>query len=166
MEKRGVLIGAIAFVFGSFLLMISLLLYESYKSKQMKALVSSITTEARPAPSSMPSLDYSMYKTKIGDEGRDMVQVPEGPFIMGSKDGDPDEVPERQVTIGDMSHPLPDPFLVLATQNPIEQEGTYPLPEAQVDRFLLKVRVDYPTIAEERMVLRRWMTTKSKGALR
>jgi len=97
MENRGVLIGAIAFVFGSFLLMISLLVYESYKSKQMKALASSIKTEARPAPSSTPSLDYSMYKTKIGDEGRDMVQVPEGPFIMGSKDGDPDEVPERQV---------------------------------------------------------------------
>ena len=52
---------------------------------------------------------------------------------------------ERQVTIGDTTYPLPDPFLVLATQNPIEQEGTYPLPEAQVDRFLLKVRVDYPT---------------------
>jgi formylglycine-generating enzyme required for sulfatase activity len=63
----------------------------------MKALAASIKTEARPAPTSAPSLDYSMYKTKIGDEGRDMVQVPEGPFIMGSKDGDPDETPERQV---------------------------------------------------------------------
>ena len=52
---------------------------------------------------------------------------------------------ERQVTLGDATHPLPDPFLVLATQNPIEQEGTYPLPEAQVDRFLLKVKVGYPT---------------------
>ena len=52
---------------------------------------------------------------------------------------------ERQVTLGDTTHPLPEPFLVLATQNPIEQEGTYPLPEAQVDRFLLKVKVDYPT---------------------
>ena len=51
---------------------------------------------------------------------------------------------ERQVTLGDTTHPLPEPFLVLATQNPIEQEGTYPLPEAQVDRFLLKVKVDYP----------------------
>lgn len=97
MENRGVLIGSIAFVFGAFALMISLLVYESYKSKQMKALASSIKTEARPAPSSVPSLDYSMYKTKIGDEGREMVQIPEGPFIMGSKDGDPDEVPERQV---------------------------------------------------------------------
>jgi formylglycine-generating enzyme len=96
MENRGVLIGSIVFVFGSFVLMISLLVYESYKAKQMKALASSIKTEARPAPSSAPALDYSMYKTKIGDEGREMVQVPEGPFIMGSKDGDPDEVPERQ----------------------------------------------------------------------
>ncbi len=97
MENRGVLVGSIVFVFGSFILMMSLLFYESYKAKQMKALVLSIKTEARPAPSSAPSLDYSMYKTKIGDEGREMLQVPEGPFIMGSKDGDPDEVPERQV---------------------------------------------------------------------
>jgi MoxR-like ATPase len=60
---------------------------------------------------------------------------------------------ERQVTLGDTTHPLPDPFLVFATQNPIEQEGTYPLPEAQVDRFLLKVKVDYPRKEEERQVL-------------
>ena len=96
MENRGVIIGSIAFVFGSFLLMIGLLVYESYKAKQVKALASSIKTETRPAPSSAPAMDYSMYKTKIGDEGREMVQIPEGPFIMGSKDGDPDEVPERQ----------------------------------------------------------------------
>ena len=61
---------------------------------------------------------------------------------------------ERQVTIGDSSHPVPSPFLVLATQNPIEHEGTYPLPEAQVDRFMLKVRVGYPTRDEEREVMR------------
>jgi MoxR-like ATPase len=60
---------------------------------------------------------------------------------------------ERQVTIGDVTYPLEEPFLVLATQNPIEQEGTYPLPEAQVDRFLLKVKVTYPTRAEEKGVL-------------
>jgi MoxR-like ATPase len=60
---------------------------------------------------------------------------------------------ERQVTLGDASFPLPDPFLVLATQNPLEQEGTYPLPEAQIDRFMLKVVVKYPTIAEERAIL-------------
>lgn len=61
---------------------------------------------------------------------------------------------ERQVTIGDTTHPLPKPFLVLATQNPIEQEGTYPLPEAQVDRFLFKVVLTYPTQQEEQLVLR------------
>ncbi len=62
---------------------------------------------------------------------------------------------ERQVTLGDDSFLLPDPFLVLATQNPLEQEGTFPLPEAQMDRFLFKLRVDYPGAAEEVEVLRR-----------
>ncbi len=60
---------------------------------------------------------------------------------------------ERQVTISDTTYPLPDPFLVLATQNPIEQEGTYQLPEAQLDRFMLKVNVGYPTREEERSIL-------------
>ena len=62
---------------------------------------------------------------------------------------------ERQVTIGDETYRLEDPFLVMATQNPIEQEGTYPLPEAQVDRFMLKVKVGYPTRDEERLILDR-----------
>jgi MoxR-like ATPase len=62
---------------------------------------------------------------------------------------------ERQVTIGGTTHPLPSPFLVMATQNPIESEGTYPLPEAQVDRFLFKLLVDYPTIGEEAAVVGR-----------
>ncbi len=62
---------------------------------------------------------------------------------------------ERQVTIGDQSFALPSPFLVLATQNPIEQEGTYPLPEAQVDRFMLKVKVGYPTRDEEKVIMDR-----------
>ena len=66
---------------------------------------------------------------------------------------------ERQVTIGDKSYPLPEPFLVLATQNPIEQEGTYPLPEAQVDRFMLKLRVNYPDRNEEFLIQER-MTVK------
>ena len=68
---------------------------------------------------------------------------------------------ERQVTIGEQTLKLADPFLVLATQNPIEQEGTYPLPEAQVDRFMLKVKVDYPTKDEELKILRRMATTQS-----
>jgi MoxR-like ATPase len=61
---------------------------------------------------------------------------------------------ERQVTIGEATHKLEDPFLVLATQNPLEQEGTYPLPEAQVDRFIMKVIVDYPRMHEEQMIIR------------
>jgi MoxR-like ATPase len=62
---------------------------------------------------------------------------------------------EKQVTIGEETFKLPDPFFVLATQNPIEQEGTYPLPEAQIDRFLFKVKVDYPSIDEEKEILNR-----------
>jgi MoxR-like ATPase len=65
---------------------------------------------------------------------------------------------EHQVTIGETSHPVPEPFLVLATQNPIEHEGTYPLPEAQVDRFMLKISVDYPDREEEREILRATVT--------
>src|ERR1700752_4698112 len=61
---------------------------------------------------------------------------------------------ERQVTIGETTYKLEDPFLVLATQNPIEQEGTYPLPEAQVDRFIMKVIVDYPSKQEEQLIIR------------
>jgi MoxR-like ATPase len=66
---------------------------------------------------------------------------------------------ERQVTLGDSTYPLEEPFLVLATQNPIEQEGTYPLPEAQVDRFMLKLKVDYPERKEERQILERMSTS-------
>src|SRR5438128_3220415 len=62
---------------------------------------------------------------------------------------------EHQVTIGGTTYRLPEPFLVLATQNPIEQEGTYPLPEAQLDRFLLKVHIGYPSRSEEREILQR-----------
>lgn len=61
---------------------------------------------------------------------------------------------EHQVTIGDQTFKLPEPFLVMATQNPVEQEGTYTLPEAQVDRFMLKVMIDYPTLEEEKLVIR------------
>ncbi len=64
---------------------------------------------------------------------------------------------ERQVTIGENTYPLSEPFLVLATQNPIEQEGTYPLPEAQVDRFMLKVLIDYPSREEEKSIMRQNM---------
>ena len=67
---------------------------------------------------------------------------------------------ERQVTIGENTFPLPVPFLVLATQNPVEQEGTYPLPEAQVDRFMMKLLVTYPTKKEEKEIMERMATGK------
>lgn len=69
---------------------------------------------------------------------------------------------ERQVSIGDETFPVPSPFLVLATQNPIEQEGTYPLPEAQLDRFMLKLKIDYPNKDEERQILDRMAATDKK----
>ncbi len=72
---------------------------------------------------------------------------------------------ERQVTIGRETYRLPEPFLVLATQNPIEQEGTYPLPEAQVDRFMLKVVIDYPKMEEEKEIIRR-RTRREEGSVR
>ncbi|MCB9481997.1 MAG: AAA family ATPase [Desulfobacteraceae bacterium] len=67
---------------------------------------------------------------------------------------------EKQVTIGDQTYFLPSPFLVLATQNPIEQEGTYPLPEAQVDRFMLKLKIDYPGKEEEKLILEKMIFSK------
>ena len=73
---------------------------------------------------------------------------------------------ERQVTIGRETHRLPDPFLVMATQNPIESEGTYPLPEAQVDRFMLKVLVGYPTPTEEFVIVERMTAALEARAAR
>jgi MoxR-like ATPase len=71
---------------------------------------------------------------------------------------------EHQVTIGDTTYPLPEPFMVMATQNPIEQEGTYPLPEAQIDRFMLKCRIDYPSKDDERRIMNRF-TRKSDPSI-
>jgi len=73
---------------------------------------------------------------------------------------------ERQVTIGENTYPLEPPFLVLATQNPIEQEGTYPLPEAQVDRFMLKLKVDYPNKDDERSIIRQEARTDTSKTLK
>jgi MoxR-like ATPase len=72
---------------------------------------------------------------------------------------------ERQVTIGGGTHPLPKPFFVMATQNPVEQEGTYPLPEAQTDRFLFKLIVDYPSASEESAMMQRWGQVTQQPAL-
>ncbi|MDP6232537.1 MAG: AAA family ATPase, partial [Nitrospinaceae bacterium] len=68
---------------------------------------------------------------------------------------------ERQITIGGETFPLTKPFMVIATQNPIEQEGTYPLPEAQVDRFMLKLKIDYPTKEEEKVIMQRMASSNS-----
>lgn len=73
---------------------------------------------------------------------------------------------EGQATIGDVTYPLPQPFLVLATQNPLEHDGTYPLPEAQVDRFMLKVVIDYPSAAEEAKIIDLVAHTKQESALK
>jgi MoxR-like ATPase len=73
---------------------------------------------------------------------------------------------ERQVSIGEQTFPMPNPFLVLATQNPIEQEGTYPLPEAQLDRFMLKLKIDYPNKEQERQILDRMAVTAKKFDIR
>jgi len=72
---------------------------------------------------------------------------------------------EQQVTIGEETYPLDDPFLALATQNPVEQEGTYPLPEAQVDRFMMKIKIDYPTEKEELEIMRKMAQTGAKQEL-
>lgn len=69
---------------------------------------------------------------------------------------------EHQVTIGDTTYPLPSPFFVMATQNPIEHEGTYPLPEAQVDRFMLKLKIKYPSMDEERLILDRMVVEEER----
>jgi len=97
MENKGVLIGSIIFVFGSFILMIGMMLWESNKAYKMKELVQSTKTESRPVAGKTAAQDFSMYKTRMGDEGREMIQIPGGPFTMGSNDGDPDEAPEHQV---------------------------------------------------------------------
>ncbi|MDZ7681700.1 MAG: MoxR family ATPase [Fodinibius sp.] len=73
---------------------------------------------------------------------------------------------EQQVTIGEETYPLDDPFLALATQNPVEQEGTYPLPEAQVDRFMMKIKIDYPTEKEELEIMRKMAKTGAKQELK
>jgi MoxR-like ATPase len=73
---------------------------------------------------------------------------------------------EQQVTIGEVTYPLPNPFMVLATQNPLEQEGTYPLPEAQIDRFMMKVVITYPTRTEERAILDAMATTEPGAPVR
>lgn len=97
MESNKVLIGAIVFVFGSFIMMIVMLVYETYKSKKaLEAMPAGQPAKAR-VLQPLPLQDFSMYKTIVSNEGREMVEIPEGPFTMGSNDGDPDEGPAHPV---------------------------------------------------------------------
>ncbi len=97
MENKGVLYGSIIFVFGSFIAMIAMLLYETYKSKQeLEAMSAGKPAKAR-VLQPMPTQDFSMYKTIMGDDNREMIEVPEGPFTMGVSNGDPDEGPPHPV---------------------------------------------------------------------
>ncbi len=138
------------------------------KTTTVKAVADAIQTSFRRisfTPDLLPAdvLGTQIYSPKTGD-----FSVKQGPVFTNILLADEinrapakvqsallEAMQERCVTIGDTTFPLPDPFLVLATQNPIEQEGTYPLPEAQVDRFMLKLRVGYPSRDEEKEILRR-----------
>ncbi len=97
MDNRNVLIGSIIFVFGSFIMMIVMLVYETYKGKEELAAISSGQPAKARVLQPLPAQDFSMYKTLVGDDNREMVEVPEGPFTMGIPDGDPDEGPAHPV---------------------------------------------------------------------
>ncbi|MEX2577965.1 MAG: MoxR family ATPase [Verrucomicrobiales bacterium] len=136
------------------------------KTLTLKTLASLVDAEFRRIQFTPDMLPADIVGTQIFDPKRSEFQVKHGPvfanFILADEiNRAPAKVQsalleamqEKQVTIGDHSFPLPRPFLVMATQNPLEHEGTYPLPEAQVDRFMLKVVVDYPSIEEELRVV-------------
>ncbi len=137
------------------------------KTLSIKSLASSIHAQFSRIQFTPDLLPADVIGTMIYNQGKNEFYVRKGPifsnFILADEiNRAPAKVQsalleamqERQVTIGETTYKLPEPFLVLATQNPIEQEGTYPLPEAQVDRFMLKVVVDYPTKSEEQMIIR------------
>ena len=137
------------------------------KTLAIKSLAQSVKANFSRIQFTPDLLPADVVGTMIYNQGRNEFYVRKGPifsnFILADEiNRAPAKVQsalleamqERQVTIGDTSYILDDPFLVLATQNPIEQEGTYPLPEAQVDRFMLKVVIDYPSKAEEQLIIR------------
>ncbi len=141
------------------------------KTTAIKALAEAVDTGFARIQFTPDLLPADLIGTQIYRPGVEEFEVKEGPVFTNLLLADEinrapakvqsallEAMQERQVTIGDETRSLPDPFLVLATQNPIEQEGTYPLPEAQVDRFMLKVKVTYPTKDEERQILRRMST--------
>ncbi len=137
------------------------------KTLSIKSLAQTIHTQFSRIQFTPDLLPADVLGTMIYNQGKNEFVVRKGPifsnFILADEiNRAPAKVQsalleamqERQVTIGDTSYKLQEPFLVLATQNPIEQEGTYPLPEAQVDRFMLKVVVGYPSKSEEQMIIR------------
>ena len=132
------------------------------KTLAIKTLASLIDAQYSRVQFTPDLLPADVIGTMVYSQKDETFQVKKGPVLADEINRAPAKVQsalleamqERQVTIGTETFPLPEPFLVLATQNPIEQEGTYPLPEAQVDRFMLKVVIDYPKIEEEKMIIR------------
>lgn len=136
------------------------------KTLAIKSLAQAISASFSRIQFTPDLLPADVVGTVVYNPGKDTFTVKQGPvfahFILADEiNRAPAKVQsalleamqERQVTIGDQTYKLPVPFMVLATQNPVEQEGTYPLPEAQVDRFMLKVKLDYPTRDEERKII-------------
>jgi MoxR-like ATPase len=145
------------------------------KTLAVKTLAKAIQTDFRRIQFTPDMLPADIIGTQIYNPQQTNFEVKKGPIFSSLVLADEinrapakvqsallEAMQERQVTIGDKSFQLPELFLVLATQNPIEQEGTYPLPEAQVDRFMLKVVVGYPSRSEERTILDRFDHTDSK----
>ncbi len=149
------------------------------KTLAVKTLASAISTDCKRIQFTPDMLPADIIGTEIYNPRATGFEVKKGPIFASMILADeinraPSKVQsalleamqERQVTIGEQSFNLPELFLVLATQNPIEQEGTYPLPEAQVDRFMLKVIVDYPSREEERLILDTVAHTDAAGPVR
>ncbi len=141
------------------------------KTTAVKSLAQAISTTFRRIQFTPDLLPADLIGTMIYNQKEGSFQTKKGPIFSNIILADEinrapakvqsallEAMQERQVTIGDTTYPLDEPFLVLATQNPIEQEGTYPLPEAQVDRFMFKIKVGYPTKKEEDLIVER--TTK------
>ncbi len=138
------------------------------KTLTVRTLAETISTTFSRIQFTPDLLPADVVGTQVYDQGTSKFSVKPGPIFANIVLADEinrapakvqaallEAMQEKQVTIGGHSFPLEEPFLVLATQNPIEQEGTYPLPEAQVDRFMLKLRVGYPTRDEEKEIMRR-----------
>ena len=146
------------------------------KTTAVKALAAAISTSFKRIQFTPDLLPADIIGTQIYRPDRGTFEVSQGPIFNNIILADEinrapakvqsallEAMQEKQVTIGDQTFRLEDPFLVLATQNPIEQEGTYPLPEAQVDRFMMKIKVDYPSAQEEREIVGRMRSANSES---